>query len=132
MALVTARWYCNTDDLKAELGDWLTNDARRDAIAQASRSIEVHGRTFYPVTATKRRRAADGSRCSWLTRTCSALTTLTDDTGVITSTYYWLYPLNVTPKHSVVLDTGPLGRGFPVRRRSTARTKSASPGGGLR
>ena len=116
MALVTARWYATLTDLKAELGETgTTNDARLGRyIAQASRSIEAFtGRTFYPVTATKYFDAPrDGCSLFLAYEDLLTLTTLTDDTGVITSTYYWLCPLNVTPKHSVVLDTGSLGRGF--------------------
>ena len=116
MALVTARWYATLTDLKAELGETgTTNDARLGRyIAQASRSIEAFtGRTFYPVTATKYFDAPrDGCSLFLAYEDLLTLTTLTDDTGTITSAYYWLYPLNVTPKHSVVLDTGSLGRGF--------------------
>ena len=116
MALVTDRWYCTLDDLKAELGETgTTNDARLGRyIAQASRSIEAFtGRTFYPVTATKYFDAPrDGCSLFLAYEDLLTLTTLTDATGVITSGYYWLYPLNMTPKHSIVLDTGSLGRGF--------------------
>lgn len=116
MALVTDRWYCTLDDLKAELGETgTTNDARLGRyIAQASRAIEQFtGRTFYPITATKYFDAPrDGYSLFLSYEDLLTLTTLTDDTGVITSTYYWLYPLNMTPKHSIVLDTDSLGRGF--------------------
>lgn len=116
MALVTDRWYCTLDNLKAELGETgTTNDARLGRyIAQASRAIEAFtGRTFYPVTATKYFDAPrDGCSLFLAYEDLLTLTTLTDDTGTITSGYYWLYPLNMTPKHSIVLDTSSLGRGF--------------------
>lgn len=116
MALVTDRWYCSLNDLKAELGETgTTNDARLGRyIAQASRSIETFtGRTFYPVTATKYFDAPrDGCSLFLAYEDLLTLTTLTDGTGTIASTYYWLYPLNMTPKHSIVLDVGSLGRGF--------------------
>lgn len=116
MALSNDRWYCSLNDLKAELGETgTTNDARLGRyIAQASRSIETFtGRTFYPVTATKYFDAPrDGCKLFLAYEDLLALTTLTDATGTITSGYYWLYPLNMTPKHSIVLDTGSLGRGF--------------------
>lgn len=116
MALVTDRWYCTLNGLKSELGETTTaNDARLSRyIAQASRAIEEYtGRTFIPVTATKYFDApADGCKLFLCYEDLLTLTTLTDDTGTITSTYYWLYPLNMRPKHSIVLDTGSLGRGF--------------------
>ena len=116
MALVTDRWYATLDDLKAELGETTTaNDARLGRyIAQASRAIEQYtGRTFYPVTATKYFDAPrDGCSLFLTYEDLLTLTTLTDGTGVITSSYYWLYPLNMAPKHSILLDTGTLGRGF--------------------
>ncbi len=116
MALVTDRWYCTLDDLKAELGETGTaNDARLGRyVAQASKSIEAFtGRTFYPVTATKYFDAPrDGCSLFLAYEDLLTLTTLTDDAGVITSANYWLYPLNMTPKHSIVLDTGSLGRCF--------------------
>lgn len=116
MALVTDRWYCTLDDLKAELGETGTaNDARLSRyIAQASRDIESEtGRTFIPVTATKYFDAPnDGGRLFLVYEDLLTLTTLTDDTGTITSTYYWLYPLNMSPKHTVMLDVSALGRGF--------------------
>ena len=40
------------------------------------------------------------------------LTTLTDDTGTITAHTTGCIHAERTPKHSVVLDTGSLGRGF--------------------
>lgn len=116
MALVTNRWYTTLDALKAEIGETTTaNDARlRRYIAQASHAVEDYtGRTFYPVTATKYFDAPrDGCRLFLAYEDLLSLSTLTDGTGVITSTYYWLYPLNLSPKHSIVLDTGSLGRGF--------------------
>lgn len=116
MALVTDRWYCSLSDLKAELGETTTaNDARLGRyIAQASRQIEdATGRTFFPVTATKTFDVPrDGWRLFLQYEDLITLTTLSDDTGTITSTNYWLYPLNMTPKHSIVLDTNTLGRGF--------------------
>lgn len=136
------RWYCTLDALKSELGDTGTaNDARyRRYIANASRAIEdVTGRTFVPVTATKYFDAP--TRCpdrlfleyddllsittledqtgtitdDWETVDgggVRGITTLEDQTSTITAANYWLYPLNMTPKHSIVLDTTTLGRAF--------------------
>ncbi len=111
------RWYCTLDALKSELGDTGTaNDARyRRYIANASRAIEdVTGRTFVPVTATKYFDAP--TRCPdrlFLEYDdLLSITTLEDQTGAITSGYYWLYPLNMTPRHSIVLNTTDLGRAF--------------------
>lgn len=110
------RWYCTLDALKSELGETgTTNDARlRRYIASASQAIEdATGRTFVPVTATKYFDVPDcNDRLFLAYEDLLSLTTLTDQTGTITSGYYWLYPLNMTPKHSIVLDTTTLGRGF--------------------
>lgn len=111
------RWYCTLDALKSELGDTGTaNDARyRRYIANASRAIEdVTGRTFVPVTATKYFdvpvRCPDRLFLEY--DDLLSITTLTDQTGTITSADYWLYPLNMTPRHSIVLNTTDLGRAF--------------------
>jgi hypothetical protein len=110
------RWYCTLNALKDELGETGTaNDARlRRYIGNASNAIEAATqRTFLPVTATKYFDVPDnGDRLFLEYEDLLSLTTLTDQTGTITSAYYWLYPLNMYPKHSVVLDTGTLGRGF--------------------
>jgi hypothetical protein len=111
------RWYCTLDALKSELDDTTTtNDARyRRYIANASRAIEdMTGRTFVPVTATKYFDVPVNCPDRLLLdyEDLLSITTLTDQTGAITSGYYWLYPLNMTPKHSIVLDTTTLGRAF--------------------
>lgn len=110
------RWYCTLNALKDELGETGTaNDARlRRYIANASSAIEAAtGRTFVPVTAIKYFDVPDANDRLFLAyEDLLSLTTLTDQTGTITSGYYWLYPLNMTPKHSIVLDTTTLGRGF--------------------
>jgi hypothetical protein len=41
-----------------------------------------------------------------------SIATLQDQTGTIASNCYWLYPLNMTPRHSIVLNTTDLGRAF--------------------
>ena len=117
MALVNDRWYCTLQDLKAELGETGTdNDARLSRyIAQASRAFEdATGRNFVPVTATKYLDCPlrDANRLFLAYEDLLTLTTLTDQTGTITSTYYWLYPLNMKPYHSIVLNTTTLGRCF--------------------
>lgn len=116
MALVNDRWYCTLDVLKSELGETTTaNDARLSRyIAQASRAIEDEtGRTFIPVTATRYFDVpADGVKLFLQDDDLLSITTLSDDTGTITSTYYWLYPLNLFPKHTILLDSEDLGRAF--------------------
>jgi len=111
------RWYCTLDALKSELGDTGTaNDARyRRYIANASRAIEdVTGRTFVPVTATKYFDAPVRcpDRLFLEYDDLLSITTLEDQTGTITAANYWLYPLNMTPRHSIVLNTTDLGRAF--------------------
>lgn len=111
------RWYCTLDALKSELGDTGTaNVARyRRYIANASRAIEdVTGRTFVPVTATKYFDAPVRcpDRLFLEYDDLLSITTLEDQTGAITSADYWLYPLNMTPRHSIVLNTTDLGRAF--------------------
>lgn len=110
------RWYCTLDAIKDELGETGTaNDKRlRRYIDAASRAIEdATGRTFLPVTATKYFDAPDCNDRLYLEHEdLLALTTLTDYTGTITSGYYWLYPLNLYPKHTIALDTDTLGRAF--------------------
>ena len=116
MALVTDRWYCSLTELKSELGETTTaNDTRLGRyIAQASRWLETFtGRTFYPLTATKYWDIPrDGYKLFLRYEDLLALTTLSDDTGTITSSYYWLYPLNETPYHTIVLNVTDLGRSF--------------------
>jgi hypothetical protein len=110
------RWYCTLNALKDELGETGTaNDARlRRYIGNASNAIEAAtGRTFVPVTATKYFDVPDTNDRLFLAyEDLLSLTTLSDDTGTITSTYYWLYPLNLYPKHSIVLNVTDLGRAF--------------------
>jgi hypothetical protein len=111
------RWYCTLDALKSELGETATtNDARyRRYIANASRAIEdVTGRTFLPVTATKYFDVPVNCPDRLLLDYDDLLSiaTLTDQTGVIAAANYWLYPLNMTPRHSIVLNTTDLGRAF--------------------
>ena len=116
MALVNSRWYCTLDALKSELNETTgTNDARLSRyIAQSSRAIEQYTRrTFIPITATKYFDAPrDGCKLFLQDDDLLTLTTLSDDIGTITSTYYWLYPLNLSPKHTILLDTDDLGRAF--------------------
>ena len=117
MALVTDRWYCTLDALRAEIGDETTdNDARLGRyIAQASRWLEDYTeRTFYPVSETKHFDAPcrDTDRLFLEYADLLTVDTLTDGEGAIASGNYWLYPLNLTPAHSIVLDTTALGRGF--------------------
>ena len=110
------RWYCTLDAIKDELGETGTaNDKRlRRYIDAASRAIEdATERTFVPVTATKYFDVPDNPDRLYLEHEdLLALTTLTDQTGTITSGYYWLYPLNMYPKHTIVLDIDTLGRYF--------------------
>lgn len=110
------RWYCTLNTLKDELGETGTaNDARlRRYIDNASRAFEATtGRTFIPVTATKYFDIPDtGDRLYLEYEDLLSLTTLSDDTGTITSAYYWLYPLNLYPKHTIKLDVTALGRYF--------------------
>lgn len=116
MALVNDRWYVSLDTLKSELGETsTTNDARLSRyIAQASRAIEQETRrTFIPVTETRYFDVpSDGVKLFLQDDDLLSITTLSDDTGTITSTYYWLYPLNLFPKHTILLDTENLGRAF--------------------
>lgn len=110
------RWYCTLDAIKDELGETGTaNDARlRRYIANASLAIEqATGRTFLPVTATKYFDVPDcNDRLFLAYEDLLSITTLTDQTGTVTSGNYWLYPLNMYPKHSIVLDVDSLGRAF--------------------
>ena len=110
------RWYCTLNALKDELGETGTaNDARlRRYIDNASRAIEdATQRTFVPVTATKYFDIPRyGDKLFFEYEDLLTLTTLSDDTGTITSDYYWLYPLNLTPKHTIRLNTYSLGRSF--------------------
>lgn len=116
MALKTDRWYCSLNVLKAELGETgTTNDTRlKRYLGQASRQIEDYtGRTFIPVTETRYFDVPqNGAKLFLQDDDLLTLTTLTDQTGTITSIYYWLYPLNLYPKHTILLDTSSLGRGF--------------------
>jgi len=109
------RWYCTLDAIKDELGDTGTaNDARlRRYIASASRAIEdMTGRTFVPVTDTKRFDAPDNDWLFLSYEDLSSLIALEDGTGAIPVEYCRLYPLNMTPKHTVMVDAGAFGRGF--------------------
>lgn len=109
MAVRDRRWYCSLQDLKAELGitstDYDTILSRY--IERASRWIEnVTGRTFIPVTATKYFDCPHPSEPLFLEyEDLLSVTTLSDDEGTITAADYWLYPHNMNPKHSVVLET---------------------------
>jgi hypothetical protein len=110
------RWYTTLEALKSELDDTgTTNDARyRRYIANASRVIEdVTGRTFLPVTATKYFDIPPSpDRLLFEYDDLLSIATLQDQTGVIAAADYWLYPLNMTPRHSIVLNTTDLGRAF--------------------
>lgn len=116
MAVRDRRWYVSLDVLKDELGETGTsNDAKlKRYIERASSHIEREtGRTFYPVTATKYFDVPPDATTLYLAHEdLLTLTTLTDNTGTITSTYYWLYPLNLSPKHTVLVNVTDLGRSF--------------------
>lgn len=117
MALVTDRWYCTLNDLKAELGETgSANDARLSRyIAQASQWIETAtGRTFYPVYETRYFDAPVRNPGALFLEYADLLTldALTDGGGSIDPAACLLYPLNLSPKHTIALDTATLGRGF--------------------
>ena len=117
MPPVTDRWYCTLDDLRAEIGETGTaNDALLSRyIAQASQWIETAtGRTFYPVSATLYFDAPRRDPGTLFLEYADLLTldALTDGGGAISTAACRLYPLNLSPKHTIALDTATLGRGF--------------------
>lgn len=117
MPPVTDRWYCTLDDLRAEIGETGTaNDALLSRyIAQASQWIETAtGRTFYPVSATLYFDAPRRDPGTLFLEYADLLTlgALTDGGGAISTAACRLYPLNLSPKYTIVLDTAALGRGF--------------------
>jgi len=102
------RWYISLNALKIDIGETgTTNDAKlKRYIDRASAAIEqMTGKQFIPSTETRyfdvpRESAQVLMVDKWLL----SITALSDDDGAITSDEYWLYPLNYSPKHSIVLD----------------------------
>jgi hypothetical protein len=100
----------------ANLKDWLTTrggqqsyDSADDSMIEqvieaASRYIDSEtGRTFYPRVETRYYDLPDG-REIWLDDDLLTVTTLTNGDGtVLTTTYYYLYPKNRSPKWKIVM-----------------------------
>lgn len=100
------RWYVSLDALKAEIGETGTsNDAILGRmIERASRWLErVTDRVFIPMTATRTfdvpaSLAQAGRGVLYLHDDLLAVTSLSDDQATKSSSNYFLYPLNSTPK----------------------------------
>lgn len=100
--------YAELEDLKTYLK--ITTDADDpllgDGLDAATRAIDLYtGRRFVGTPATRyftRDDVRDG--VLWLDDDLLSVTTLTNgDTSVLTSGYYWLYPRNAAPYHSIRL-----------------------------
>jgi len=102
------RWYISLDALKTDIGETGTsNDAKlKRYIDRASAAIErLTGKQFIPSIETRYFDVPRDSAESLLVdKDLLSVTALSDDDGEITSAQYWLYPLNWSPKHSIVLD----------------------------
>jgi hypothetical protein len=107
MALQDKRWYVSLDALKNELGlTDTTHDAKlKRYIERASRWVEhFTSRTFIPVTATRYFDAPEHERGAlYLRDDLLIATTISDDQGAVSSSEYFLYPLNDKPKTRVEL-----------------------------